>query len=651
MTLDFTTDELAKAIEAGFGVAVRATRRLPGHAHSFNFRIEADGGLVFVAKCLPTQHLEARRRLCAHLDSLRNSGTVKMMFGGRTATIGGWTVLCISWVDGESRPPQEITDSELDSFIAAHERNCRTACDDGYILPVRDGLAAKRALLAKLDKKRDADIVRELRLMSDESLVLKPSSVRIIHGDCHWENMRFKDGRLNGFLDVEELRFGTPAEDYVRYIACSEEHLRWWNSWRSGQIVSAFRRILARTSLTRNEWLFAINGYLLRKISKKTKAGRMSLPQRLGMRWRFRFYHILRDIVIESTPPAPREGRTIVKIMGGTVRRFVGAKTFDWNDRLRFTTDPGCEDYDWLCVYDELTEKYPCVNLGRMRLRCPRARTIILTQEPTSVKSYNSVYTRQFATMLTNRPPEADSHPGYRKGSGYMVWYTGRSFAEERAHAIPEKTKLISAVYSSKRMKHTQHANRYRLMEVLRDGLDGFDWFGKGVKPLARKSDALDAYKYYVAVENHIGPGHWTEKLADALVAGCLPFYAGDPAIGEILPPRSFIPIPIDDPEAALAIIRRAIADGEYEKRRDAIAEARELLLTRYNLFAQIAAAIEASPEAAAAAMPKTPQYIVTRHHARLNFQTALEDLAEHIRRVVSRPDKPPRDDKSASGR
>ena len=49
--------------------------------------------------------------------------------------------------------------------------------------------------------------------------------------------------------------------------------------------------------------------------------------------------------------------------------------------------------------------------------------------------------------------------------------------------------------------------------------------------------------------------------------------------------------------------------------------------------------------------MPKTPQYIVTRHHARLNFQTALEDLAEHIRRVVSRPDKPPRDDKSASGR
>ena len=306
MTRDFTTDELSKTIEAGFGVAVRSIRPLPGHAHSFNFRVEADGCPAFVAKCLSTQHQEAIGRLLAHLDSLKDCNAVKPMFGGRTAAMGSWTVLCINWIEGESRQPQDISDSELDSFLAAHARNCSTVRDDGYILPVRDGLAAKRSLLARLDGKRHAGIIRELRLMPDDSLVLEPSSIGIIHGDCHWENMRFKGGRISGFLDIEELRFGTPAEDYIRYIACSEEHLKWWNAWRSGQIVSTFRRIVARTSFTRNEWLFAINGYLLRKIGKKAKAGRLSLAQRLELRWRFRFYRILRDIVHESVPPAPK---------------------------------------------------------------------------------------------------------------------------------------------------------------------------------------------------------------------------------------------------------------------------------------------------------------------------------------------------------
>ncbi|MBR1871311.1 MAG: glycosyltransferase, partial [Kiritimatiellae bacterium] len=249
----------------------------------------------------------------------------------------------------------------------------------------------------------------------------------------------------------------------------------------------------------------------------------------------------------------------------------------------RFVVDAALEEYDWLAVYDELPRDW------REHVACPLENTVLMTVEPVSIKHYNSHYLRQFAHVLTNQPPEAIRHPGYRLGRGYFKWMNNRTFAENLAFAPPEKTKTISAVCSAKQMRFTKHHARFRLVETLAREIPGLDWFGWGVKKLERKFDALDAYKYHVAVENHIAPGHWSEKIADAFLSWTLPFYAGDPTLGEVLPPESFIPIPIDDPEAATAIVRDAIATNQYEKRLEAICEARRLLLEKYNFYAQIA--------------------------------------------------------------
>lgn len=269
---------------------------------------------------------------------------------------------------------------------------------------------------------------------------------------------------------------------------------------------------------------------------------------------------------------------------------------FEYAPGFIFDSDPSCSRYDWLVVYDEMPHgTLGTVKRGCETLRCPRENTILLTWEPVSVKVYSRAYTRQFAHLLTNRPREAERHPGYFLGRGYYKWFNNRSYEENSAFVVPEKTRLFSAVCSAKQMKHTQHFNRYRLISHLAKAFPELDWYGHGVKRLGKKYEALDSYKYHVAVENHIGAGHWSEKIADALLCGCLPFYAGDPELGKTLPPESFIPIPIDDPAEAEAIIRRAIAEGEYEKRREAIDEARKLLLSKYNFWAQVIACIEAS--------------------------------------------------------
>ena len=316
-----------------------------------------------------------------------------------------------------------------------------------------------------------------------------------------------------------------------------------------------------------------------------------------------------------------------VKVLGGIFGGGMPAES-----RLpgyRFVYDPDCSEYDWLVVYDEMPKAIE-------ELRCLRERTILCTWEPTSIKSYSKAYTRQFGYLLTNRPPEAEKHPNYRLGRGYFVWFV-HHFPLRLGAAAERKTKLLSAVCSAKQMKHTKHHSRFRLVETLAREIPGMDWFGKGLRPLDRKEDALDSYRYHVAVENHIGVHHWTEKFADAILCECLPFYAGDPALAEIFPRESFIPIPIDNPAEAVRIVRESIANDEYSKRREAILEAKRLILTRYNFWSQVVAVIEsAAVSQPTAGTPGSSTFLYARKVLRRHDPlAALEDGWGHLKRYL----------------
>ena len=294
--------------------------------------------------------------------------------------------------------------------------------------------------------------------------------------------------------------------------------------------------------------------------------------------------------------------------------------------KYEFVYDPACEEYDWLVVFDELPT-------DSVTVRCPRANTILCTWEPVSIKSYSKAYTRQFGHLLTNRPPEAEGHPGYHLGRGYFLWFV-RNFPK-RGEVLP-KPNVISAVCSSKQMKHTKHFARFQLISELAKAVPEMDWFGKGVKPLERKDDALLPYKYHVAIENHIGVHHWTEKFADAILCECLPFYAGDPAITEVFPKDCFIPIPIDDPDEAVRIVKEAIANGEYEKRREAILEAKRLILRKYNFWHQVIEVVESVTTPVREDADGTVIY--ARKELRKHCLSAvLEDGWDHLRRFIAR--------------
>ncbi|QTN31329.1 glycosyltransferase [Akkermansiaceae bacterium] len=272
------------------------------------------------------------------------------------------------------------------------------------------------------------------------------------------------------------------------------------------------------------------------------------------------------------------------------LRRFPGGKP-SWG-RCDFVLDYSSTDYDWLVVYDDLPSSH------REKLACPRNHTLLVTAEPSSIKTYGSAFLGQFGHVLTSQEPWAIRHPNAVFSQPALLWFYGRNDrrgAYDTMASLPmiPKTKDLSTVCSAKRQTHTLHRTRYDFIQALRTHLPDLDVFGHGVRPIVDKADAVDGYRYHIAIENHIAEHHWTEKLADPLLGYSLPFYCGCPNAADYLPADSFIPINMEDAAGTAETIRLAIRDDEWARRLPAIREARRRLLDELGMFPTLARLVE----------------------------------------------------------
>lgn len=291
-----------------------------------------------------------------------------------------------------------------------------------------------------------------------------------------------------------------------------------------------------------------------------------------------------------------------------------------WGD-CQFVFDRDARDYDWLVVYDDLPAR-PGTRRDEVseRLACPAANTLLVTTEPSSIKAYGRAFAAQFGHVLTTQPAWALPHPQrhFQQAANHWFYGSGANAWMSRAELLappPAEAKRadISTVYSSKRQWHTNHAQRFAFIAAMRERLPEMALFGRGATPMDDKAEALAPYRYHLAVENHIALHHFTEKLSDAFLGRCLPFYAGAPNADDYFPRDSFIPIDIRDPEGAARIIRAAIADQAWQKRLDAIDEARRRVLEQHHLFAVIARIVAAALKASTGPGPATTT-ILSRH-------------------------------------
>lgn len=266
--------------------------------------------------------------------------------------------------------------------------------------------------------------------------------------------------------------------------------------------------------------------------------------------------------------------------------------------RCVFISDPFARNYDWLVTRDDIPHILPG---HKEKLACPPANTILFTSEPSSVSRYGRAFAAQFGYVLTSQEEWALPHPNAIRSQAGNIWHYGKSYEEVRAEQAPRKTRLFSTFCSAKQMAHTMHARRYAFTQRLKTELPELEIFGKGVRYIEKKADALDPYKFHLAIENHISPHHWTEKLADAFLGYTVPIYAGCTNIFDYFPEDSLIPIDINDFEGSLKTIRRILStEGEYERRLEAVIEARRRVMEEYNLPAMLSRIIENAEPASA---------------------------------------------------
>ena len=301
----------------------------------------------------------------------------------------------------------------------------------------------------------------------------------------------------------------------------------------------------------------------------------------------------------ESTPPRLR-----IKFLGKYKPGADGAgwlKCFPNNvptwGNCDFVFDREARDYDWLVVYDDLPslagERHP---LWVEDLACPPEHTLLLLTEPSSVKTYGRHYLRQYRWILSTQETWATgAHPGRIHEQPALFWFYADSSPRGDYNTLVEQVPLaksrdLSTVCSSKRHGHTLHRQRYDFTQALKQRLPFMDIYGHGVRPLADKADALDPYRYHLAIENHLGPHHWTEKLADPFIGACMPVYYGCPNAVDYFPPESFLRLDnLTDVDAAAELIRRAICDRLWEKNLPAILESRRRVLEHYGTIATVA--------------------------------------------------------------
>ncbi len=305
----------------------------------------------------------------------------------------------------------------------------------------------------------------------------------------------------------------------------------------------------------------------------------------------------------------------------------------------RFSFDPDERHYDWLVVYEDLM--YPDGSSRSTRiepLACSPENTLLITQEPSAIKIYGPDFLAQYGHVLSAQPSDAVQHKNHILQVSPIRWFYGRPLAEHdhnyvtldhlSAMAIPNKNRNISTVCSDKQMSTTLKA-RYNFTAKADETLgEEFDWFGRGIRPINDKSEAMNDYRYHLAVENHIFPHYWTEKIADSFLAYCLPFYFGPDNISEYFPEESYIPVDIFAPDKSIDIMRKAVADQAYEARLPAIKKARQLVLKDYNLM-NMAARIVSERHQEAADKTRNTASIMGRHAFRHRHPiSALKDFA-----------------------
>lgn len=260
-----------------------------------NFCVETAEGVRYAVKCVPpetSKHQYFRHHFVPHLQELKGTNAIQLAYG--PFAFGDCVVIVLTWCPGRRILPDRLTDAQFAELVAAYREFSTAIQKTSAVLPPRDNLQVRRAALARMTAPCCAYLRRFVdEELSEKVLAYDPARLRVIHGDFHHGNFHFDGARVTGIMDLEDFRYGYPADDWMRYIVCAAEHLHWFDFAGRRRLLARLKELLPLAPA--DEWREAVGGLLIRKFWRRFCVKQGS-PWWLSVNLRFRlpFY---RDIL------------------------------------------------------------------------------------------------------------------------------------------------------------------------------------------------------------------------------------------------------------------------------------------------------------------------------------------------------------------
>jgi hypothetical protein len=255
------------------------------------------------------------------------------------------------------------------------------------------------------------------------------------------------------------------------------------------------------------------------------------------------------------------------------LRRQTPANSGIW-DGIQFTED-AVEECDYALILNRPLED--------VILRCPPENVWALIQEPPN-EYFRFLHRGHPSYARVYMQDEQLSGPQFTLSQPALPWHICRSYDELVRMPLPPKSREISCI-TSNATAFEGHRRRLRFIETIKASLD-FDLYVVGASQMAEnKWDALAPYRYSIVIENFRNSYYWSEKIADCLLAGAIPFYYGCTRIHDYFPPEVVVPIDIEKPADTRATIKKTLASNLWYSSRDALEHSRDLILHRYQMF------------------------------------------------------------------
>jgi hypothetical protein len=309
-----------------------------------------------------------------------------------------------------------------------------------------------------------------------------------------------------------------------------------------------------------------------------------------------------------------------------------------WKSHQFIANDPEMQDPDiWVVLEDVVEEERAFPKLGR---------TVLLALEPPRTRDYRQEFLAQFDLVVSCH--RGLRHPNVRNEYQGQQWHIGlhkgadatnrpgfratMSYDDFQRMPLPRKEKALSAICSvSKRLPG--HRMRSEFVEKLQARLgDRLDLYGRGVRPIPDKADAIIPYRYHISLENSRLADYWTEKLSDSYLGWAFPIYWGCPNISDYFPENSLIQLDIDRPDEAIDVIEATMDESLSPERLAGLRAARELVLDRYNTFDVVRRACESLAPARPREAVIRPQSHFRPSKLRRNAKRALQKVGTLLR-------------------